>query len=67
MATKKETYDQAMDKLEKIVSQIESNELNIDSLGEKLKEAQALIKFCKEKLYKTDEEIKGILEQKDEE
>lgn len=66
MATKKETYNQAMEKLERIVSQVENNELDIDSLGEKLKEAQTLIGFCKGKLYKADEEIKRILEQKDE-
>lgn len=67
MAIKKETYNQAMDKLEKIVAQVENNELDIDLLAEKLREAQSLIRFCKGKLYKTDEEIKQILEQKDEE
>ena len=41
---KKETYSEAMKRLEAIVSQIESNELDIDSLGEHLKEAQKLIK-----------------------
>ncbi len=67
MAIKKETYTQAMDKLEEIVAQIENNELDIDQLGEKLKEAQKLITFCKNKLYKADGEIKKILEQKVEE
>lgn len=67
MAVKKETYTQAMDKLEEIVAQIENNELDIDQLGEKLKEAQKLIAFCKDKLYKADEEIKKILGQKGEE
>lgn len=67
MAVKKETYTQAMGKLEEIVVQIENNELDIDQLGEKLKEAQKLIAFCKDKLYKADEEIKKILGQKDEE
>lgn len=67
MAAKKETYTQAMSKLEDIVAQIENNELDIDQLGEKLKEAQKLIAFCKDKLYKADEEIKKILNQKDEE
>lgn len=67
MAIKKGTYTQAMDKLEEIVAQIENNELDIDQLGEKLKEAQKLITFCKDKLYKADGEIKKILEQKNEE
>ncbi|MEG1546301.1 MAG: exodeoxyribonuclease VII small subunit [Bacteroides sp.] len=66
MTARKETYNQAMDKLEKLVAQIENNELDIDLLGDKLKEAKELIKFCKERLYKTDEDIKKILRQTEE-
>ena len=54
-------YEEAIKELETIVSQIEKNELDIDQLTERLKEAQKLIKLCKDKLYKTDEEIKKIL------
>ena len=61
MATKKETYSEAMKRLETIVSQIESGELDIDELGNQLKEAQKLNKFCRDKLYKADEEIKKML------
>ena len=61
MATKKETYSEAMKRLETIVSQIENGELDIDELGNLLKEAQKLIKFCRDKLYKADEEIKKML------
>ena len=65
MATKKETYtySEAMKRLEVIVSKIEGNELDIDELGNYLKEAQKLIKFCKDKLYKTDQEIQRMLEE----
>ena len=63
MAPKKETYTEAMERLEKIVASIESNELDIDQLGENLKEAQKLIKFCKDKLYKADAGIKKMLEE----
>lgn len=58
---KKETYTEAMKRLEAIVAQIESNQLDIDTLGERLKEAQKLIKYCRDKLYKADEEIKKML------
>ena len=51
MAAKKETYSEAMKRLEEIVSRIESNELDIDQLGEYLQEAQKLIKFCKNNRY----------------
>lgn len=63
MATKKETYtySEAMKRLESIVSRIESNELDIDELGTHLKEAQKLIKFCKDKLYRADKEIQKML------
>lgn len=62
MAEKKESYAQAMEKLENIVSAVEKDELDIDQLSEKLKEAQKLVRFCKDKLYKADEEIKKIME-----
>ena len=39
-AKKKETYSQAIERLEKIVRQIDSNELEIDELSEKIKEAK---------------------------
>lgn len=54
-------YEEAIKELEAIVSQIENNELDIDQLAVRLKEAQKLIKLCKEKLYKTDEKIKALL------
>ena len=61
MAAKKETYTEAMKRLEEIVNRIESNELDIDRLGENLREAQKLIKYCRDKLYKADAEIKKML------
>ena len=54
-------YEEAIKELETIVSQIEKNELDIDQLADRLKEAQKLIKLCKDKLYKTDEKIKAML------
>lgn len=54
-------YEEAMNQLEEIVRKMEDNELNIDEMGEQLKQAQRLIKLCKDRLTKTDEEIKKIL------
>lgn len=54
-------YEDAVHELEQIVQQMENDELDIDSLGEQLKRAQELIKFCKSRLTKTDGEIKKIL------
>ena len=48
--------------LEEIVKKMENGNLDVDSLCEQLKVAQKLIKQCKDKLTKTDEEIKKILD-----
>jgi len=62
---KQETYNEAVEKLRIIVEEIESGELDVDVLSEKVKEATRLIKLCKEKLFKTDEEVKKILAELD--
>lgn len=61
---KKETYSQAMERLERIVSQIDNNELEIDALAEKIKEANEIIAFCNDKLTKADREVKKLLSDK---
>lgn len=55
-------YEAAMMQLEEIVKKMENGDLDVDSLCERLKVAQKLIKQCKDKLTKTDEEIKKILD-----
>lgn len=65
MATKKkETYAQALARLEDIVSRIDNNELEIDELAEKIKEANEIIAFCSDKLTKADQEIEKLLSEK---
>ena len=61
---KKETYSQAIERLEKIVRQIDNNELEIDALAEKIKEANEIIAFCSDKLTKADKEIEKLLSEK---
>lgn len=55
-------YEEAMRQLESIAAKMERGELDIDQMSEQLKSAQELIKMCKDKLTKTDEEIRKILE-----
>ena len=55
-------YEEAVSQLEEIVKKMEGGELDIDMMSTELKNAQQLIKLCKDKLTKTDEEIKKILE-----
>ena len=59
---KAHNYEEAVSQLEEIVQKMESGELDIDMMSTELKKAQQLIKLCKDKLTKTDEEIKKILE-----
>lgn len=55
-------YEKSVAQLEDIVRRMESGEMDIDSLCDELKTAKLLIKQCKDKLTKTDEEIKKLLE-----
>ena len=53
----KETkYEMAISQLEEIVERLENNQLGIDEMTAQLKKAQQLIKLCKDRLTKTDEE-----------
>lgn len=58
-----ESYKEAVEKLRRIVAEIEQGDLDVDLLSDKVKEASRLIKLCKEKLYKADEEVKKVLEE----
>ena len=57
-------YEAAFAELQDIVRKMENDELDIDQMSEQLKRAQELIRLCKDKLTKTDEEIKKILAEK---
>jgi exodeoxyribonuclease VII small subunit len=56
------TYAEAMARLEEIMGKIQGGKIDIDELAGLLKEAQELVKFCREKIYKVDEEIKSLTE-----
>lgn len=61
MAKEELKYEEAMATLEQIVARMENNELDLDTMSEQLKKAQRLIKLCKDKLTKTDQEIRKII------
>jgi len=58
---KKKTYEEAYEELQEIVKEIESGEISVDLLSEKVKRAGELIRFCKEKLFKTEQEVNDVL------
>lgn len=56
-------YEEAYHELQSIVRKMEGEEMDIDQMAEAVKRAQTLIKLCKDKLTKTDENIRKILAQ----
>ena len=61
MKTEETKYEAAFQELQAIVRRMENDELDIDQLTTQLRRAQQLVKLCKDRLTKTDEEIKKIL------
>lgn len=56
------TYTEAITRLEQLTKAIEDGTLDIDNLAVNLKEAQELLKVCKEKLGSIEEEVNKILQ-----
>lgn len=62
MAKEEIKYEDAVRELERIVEQMENNELDIDVMSDRLKKAQKLLKLCRDRLTKADQEVKKILD-----
>ena len=59
--TKKEfSFNDAVLRIEEILKNIESGELDVDKLSDEVKHASELIKQCQKKLKSTEEEINSI-------
>lgn len=56
------TYAAAMKELETIVERLQSPECEIDQLCELTRRSVELLKFCREKLTTTDEDLMKLLE-----
>lgn len=56
-------YAKALEKLESIIEKIEDDEIDIDELSVKVKEAVDLIKVCKSKIQKSELEVKEVVEE----
>ncbi|WP_163717153.1 exodeoxyribonuclease VII small subunit [Mangrovibacterium lignilyticum] len=66
MAPKKVSYKEAVEEIDEILEKIENEELDVDELSDKVKRVSVLIKFCKEKLHKTQSEVENILKEMEE-
>ena len=63
MATKKEelSFEDKIKKLERIVSELENGEVNLDDAINKYTEAMKLSKECSQKLNEVEESVNKIL------
>lgn len=57
------TYSAAITELESIVKLMQSPDCDIDNLSKYAARSIELLKFCRERLTSTDEELKKCLEQ----
>lgn len=55
-------YSKAVEKLDEIIAKIESEDIDVDELSVKVKEAVELIKVCKSKIEKAELEVKKVVE-----
>jgi exodeoxyribonuclease VII small subunit len=51
-----------MQRLETILAQLEEGTATVDTLSELVKEAAELVKFCREKLRNTEDEVQKAFE-----
>ncbi|MFW5757628.1 MAG: exodeoxyribonuclease VII small subunit [Bacteroidota bacterium] len=54
-------YQRAIDELENIIKAIESDQISVDELSQKIKRATELISVCNKALYETEENVQDIL------
>ena len=57
------SYTEAIVELEQIVEEIENEDISVDDLSEKVKRASELIRLCKAKLTKTEQEVNEVLKE----
>lgn len=62
MAKQEITYKAAVEEIEDILAKIEGGKMDVDELSKNVKRVTELLKLCKNKLQKTEEEVNKILE-----
>lgn len=58
-------YKEAVEEIGSIVTEIEGETVDVDELAKKVKRAIFLIKLCRDRLRKTDDDVKNILKELD--
>lgn len=60
MAKKEISYTEAMAEIEKIMSKLRGENIDIDTLTAEVKRASELIEMCKQRLRTTEEEVRKL-------
>ena len=55
-------YAKAIERLDEIISKIETEDIDVDELALQVKEAVDLIRVCKAKIDKAEVEVKQVVE-----
>lgn len=58
---KKLSFGEAVSEVEEILESLESETVDIDTLGEEVKRAVELIQICRQKLEKTEGEVRDLV------
>lgn len=61
MAEKKISYAEAISEIEGILDRFGNEEFDVDSLAAQVKRATELIKMCKDKLRKAEDDVAKVL------
>lgn len=62
---KKFDYENAVREIERIEAAIEGGDMGLDEIAAQIARASELIKLCKDKLTRTEEDVRRVLEGQD--
>ena len=60
------SYEQALSRLDQITHAMESGEVSIDQMAEKIQEAQTLLTYCRQKLFDAEKKCQELLDENEE-
>lgn len=61
MAEKKQTFEESMERLERIVEEMEGGELDLEQMISRFEEGQKLIKSCTKKLNEVEKKVEALV------
>jgi exodeoxyribonuclease VII small subunit len=61
MAKQEMTYREATEEIEEILDKIENGDTDIDELTGQIQRAAQLLQTCKDKLFRTEQEVEQVL------